>query len=71
MLKFFYRHPLVIMFFKFVYVSDYLLKMDEALLDCTENGMVSINDLEDKSVVEGNLNDAMKEVSIFSSYSSI
>ena len=39
--------------------------MDEAEVDFTENVMVSINDLEvDKSVVKGNLNDAVK-VSIF------
>ena len=50
--------------FSFVYISDYYLKMGEALVDCTGSVMVSINDL-DKSVVEGNLNDVMPKVSIF------
>lgn len=39
--------------------------MGEALVDYTENVMVSINYLEDKSVEEGNLNDVMPKVSIF------
>ena len=39
--------------------------MDEAEVDFTENVMVSINRQVDKSVVEGNLIDAVTKVSIF------
>ena len=45
--------------------------MDEAEGDFTENDMVSINRQVDKSVVEGNLNDAVTKVSIFCSRSRV